>query len=115
MYINIRQNRLSRSFKTVHTDIFAKIGMLHKFATTNSNLKKMIISDMHHRITYMHANFQQNVFYRPVKIMHTNLFAKNGILHKFATANSNLKKNGYIRHASSHNIHACQFLPKSDL
>ena len=44
---------------------------------------------MHHRITYMHANFQQNQVYRPVKIMHTNLFAKNGILHKFAATNNN--------------------------
>ena len=30
---------------------------------------------------------------RSVKTVHTNLFANNGKLHKFATNNSNLKKN----------------------
>ena len=32
---------------------------LHKFATTNSILKKSIISDMHHLIADMYINFQQ--------------------------------------------------------
>ena len=70
---------------------------------------------MHHRITYMHVNFYQIPVCRPVKTMHANLFAKNGMLHKFATTKSNFKKNDYIRHASSHNVHACQFLAKSGL
>ena len=31
---------------------------------------------MHHRKTYMYNNFQQNRVSRPVKTVHTNLFAK---------------------------------------
>ena len=57
-----------------------------------ASFKKIVISDMHHRITYMHVNFYQISVCRPVKTMHANLFAKNGMLHKFARTNSNLKK-----------------------
>ena len=61
MHINFQQNRLSRSVKTVHTNLFAKNCKLHKFATTNSNFKKKsILLDMHHHKTYMYINFQQN-------------------------------------------------------
>ena len=60
-----------------------------------------IISDMHHRITYMYLNFQQNWVSRSVKIVHTNIFAKNRKLHKFSTTNSNLEKIDYSRYASS--------------
>ena len=35
MYNNFQQNRVSRSVKTVHTNLFAKIFNLHKFATCN--------------------------------------------------------------------------------
>ena len=59
MYINFQQNQVSRSLKTVHTNIFANNRKLHKIATTNSNIGKMIISEMHHRITYVYINFQQ--------------------------------------------------------
>ena len=57
---------------------------LHIFATTNNNFKKSIISDMHHRITYMYINFQQHRVSRSVKSVHTNLFANNRTLHKHA-------------------------------
>ena len=72
MYINVQQNLVSRSIKTVHTNLFAKNPKLYKFATTNSNFgKKSIISNMHHRITYMYINFQQN----RVKTVHAhNIF-----------------------------------------
>ena len=40
MFINSQQNRLSRSVKSVRTNIFAKNPKLHKFATTNSNFEK---------------------------------------------------------------------------
>ena len=46
---------------------------------------KLIISYMHHRITYMYINFQQNRVNRSVKHVRTNIFAKNCKLHKFAT------------------------------
>ena len=60
MYIDFQQNRVCRSVKTVHTNIFAKNCKLHKFATTNSNFEKSILLDMHHYKTYMDINFQQN-------------------------------------------------------
>ena len=56
---------------------------------------------MHHRNTYMHINFQQNRVSRSVKTVHTNLFAKNCKLHKFATTNGNFEKINSFRHASS--------------
>ena len=40
-------------------------------------LKKNIISDMHHRKTYIYINLQHNRVSRPVKTVHTDLFAKN--------------------------------------
>ena len=43
---------------------------------------------MHHGITYMYINFQQNWVCRSVKTVHTNLFAQY-ISHKLATTNSN--------------------------
>ena len=49
---------------------------LHKFATTNRNFKKLTLSDMHHRKTYMYINFQQKLVSRSVKTVHINLFAK---------------------------------------
>ena len=38
MYINFQQNRVTRSVKTVHTNIFAK---KLQFATTNSDFEKI--------------------------------------------------------------------------
>ena len=40
MYIDFQQNRLSRSVKTLHTNLFAKNCKLHKFATSNKNFRK---------------------------------------------------------------------------
>ena len=45
MIINFQQNRVSRSVKTVHTNLFANNCKLHKFATCNSNFKKSLLSD----------------------------------------------------------------------
>ena len=92
MYVNFQQSRVSRLVKTAHTNIFAKNCKLHKFAINNSNFKKSNISDMHHQITYMYFNFWQILVSRSVKTVHSNLFAKKCKLHKFATANTNLKK-----------------------
>ena len=68
---------------------------------------------MHHRITYMYINFQQNRVCRSVKTVRTNLFAKNCKLHKFATTNSNFEKVDHLRHASSCNVYVYQFLANS--
>ena len=47
---------------------------------------------MHHRKMYMYINFQQNRDSISVKTVHTNLFAKNRKLHKFATCNQIFEK-----------------------
>ena len=66
----------SKSAKTVRMNI-----LFHKFAITNTIFGQLIISDMHHRITYMYTNFQQNW-------VNTNrahkYICKNCKLHKFA-------------------------------
>ena len=61
--------------------------------------KRSIILNMHHRITCMYTNFQQNRLSRPVKTVHANLFAKTRKLDKFATINNNLIKINYFRHS----------------
>ena len=38
--IDFQQNRVCRSVKTVHTNLFAQYRKLHKFATINSNFEK---------------------------------------------------------------------------
>ena len=48
------------------------VHLLQKFATTTCNFKKMIISDIYHRITYKYINFQQNRVSGSVKTVHTN-------------------------------------------
>ena len=63
--------------ETVRTTIFAKKCMLHKFAIPILLFVKSIISDMHHRITYMYINFQQNLVSKSVKTVRTNIFANN--------------------------------------
>ena len=40
MSINFQHNRVSRPVKSVHINLFAKNHKLHKFATTNNNIKK---------------------------------------------------------------------------
>ena len=67
-----------------------------KFATTNSNFEKNNYLDMHYCITYMYVNFQQTRVSRSVQTVHTNIFANNRKLHKFATTNSNFEKNDYL-------------------
>ena len=61
MYIDFQQNRVYRSVKTVHTNLFAQYRKLHKFATTNSNFEKNnYFRHIHHHKMYMYINFQQN-------------------------------------------------------
>ena len=67
-----------------------------KFATTNSNFVKNNYLDVHYCITYMYINFQQSRVSRSVQTVHTNIFANNRNLNKFATTNSNFEKNDYF-------------------
>ena len=60
----------------------------------------------------MYINFQQTLVSRSVQTVHTNIFANNRNLHKFATINSNFKKKSLFRHASLYNVHVYQFLAK---
>ena len=48
---------VSRSVKTVHTNVFAKIISCIDLQIPIVFSKKSIISDKHHRITYMYINF----------------------------------------------------------
>ena len=78
MYINFHQNRVSiDQSKPCTQSYLQKNRKLHKYATYNSNFEIKLLSDMHHRITYLYINFQQNGVSRSVKTVHTNLFAKN--------------------------------------
>ena len=44
---------------------------------------------MHHRITYMYINFQQNRVCRSVKTVHTNLFEQYIVSQVAKTASTN--------------------------
>ena len=56
-YLNIQQNWVSRSVKAVHTNVFAKIISCIDLQIPIVFSKKSIISDKHHRITYMYIYF----------------------------------------------------------
>ena len=56
-YFNFQQNWVSRSVKTVHTNVFAKIISYIYLQIPIVFSKKSIISDKHHRITYMYKFF----------------------------------------------------------
>ena len=64
MHINFQQNEISRSVKTVHTNLFAKKCKLHKFGTCNLNLEKSRVLNMHDPIIDIRANFEIN---RPIR------------------------------------------------
>ena len=89
IYINFQHNRVCRSVKSVHIDIFAKIASCINLQLPIIIFKESIMSDMHRRKAYMYINFQQNWVGRSVKTVHINIFAKNHKLHKFAITNSN--------------------------
>ena len=77
--LKFEENPISRSsyiFLVVFTSSKTKIRNLHKFATTNSILKKSIILDIHHNKTHMYVNFQQTWANRSVITVHTNVFTK---------------------------------------
>ena len=54
---NFQQNWVSRSVKTVHTNVFAKIMSCIDLQILIVFSKKSIITDKHHRITYMYIYF----------------------------------------------------------
>ena len=60
MYINFQQIRVSISVKTVLTILLAKYASCVNLQLPIDIWKKLIISEMRHRITYMYVNFQQN-------------------------------------------------------
>ena len=88
MYINSQQNRVSRSVKSVHTNLLAKNQKLHKFATTNSNLEKNYFRQASSDNVHMCFNFHPNRVSNQSKLC-TQIYLQKRKLHKFATANSN--------------------------
>ena len=70
-------NRLFQACVIVKRTCIAINSKLHKIANTNSNYKKSVIFYIHHHITYMYVNFQQNRGSRSVKTVRTIIFAKN--------------------------------------
>ena len=60
----------------MHTKLFAKqIVSCINIQLTILNFETKLLSDMHHRRTYLYINFQQNRVSRSVKTVHTSLFA----------------------------------------
>ena len=57
IYINFQQNRVSRSVKTVHTNLFAKIAICINLELPIVISNKSILLDMYHHKTYMNINF----------------------------------------------------------
>ena len=92
MYIIFLQKRVSRSVKSVHTNLFPKTANCINLQLPIVIFKKLMISDMHHRKAYMYINFQQYRVGRSIKIVRTNLLAQHCKLHKFATCNLNFEK-----------------------
>ena len=93
MYISIQQNLVSRSITIVNTNLFAKkIERCINLQLPVVILQISMILDMHHRTTYMYIHFQQIRVSRSVKTVHTNVFANNCKLHKFATTNGSIEK-----------------------
>ena len=65
MHISFKPNGvISRSFKTVITNVFAINRKLHNFATCNSNFEKSQLSDMHYPISDIQVEFEDN---RPIR------------------------------------------------
>ena len=88
MYINFYQNRASiDQSKPCTQSYLQKIVSCINMQLTIRISKPKLLSDMHHRITYLYINFQQNRISRSVKAVHTSLLANICKLHKFATYN----------------------------
>ena len=94
------QTWVSRSVQTVHTNIFANNSNLHKFATicTNSNCeKKRLLKHASSYNVHVYQFLAKSGWYvDQSKTVHTNLFAKNRKLRKFATTNGNFEKKNFF-------------------
>ena len=76
MHINFQQNWVSRSVKTVHTNLFAQYRKCINLQLPIEILKRINFLDMHHHKTYMYIDFQQNRVKTQVMTVLTSLFAK---------------------------------------
>ena len=74
---------------------------LHKFATTNRNFLNRLFETCVIVKRTCKSIFSKLGLLDQSKTMHTNIFAKNGKLHKFATTNNNFGKINSFGHASS--------------
>ena len=90
MYVTFQQNLVSRLIKNrARKFICKKIASCKSLPLPIVILQKIDYSDMHNRKTYMymHISFKPNWVSRSFKTVHTNVFAINRKLHKFATCN----------------------------
>ena len=60
MYVNFQQNRVNKSVKAVHTNLFAKNANCINLQLAIRISKKSRVSDMHYPITDIQANFGIN-------------------------------------------------------
>ena len=94
MYINFQQTRVSRSVQTVHTNILQIIATCIDLKLPIVIMKKFFffrqVSSYNVHVYKFLAKSGWNV--DQSKTVHTNLFANNRKLHKFATTNSNFEK-----------------------
>ena len=115
VHVNFKQNLVSRSVKTLRTNLFAKNRKLHKFATTNNKFeKKSMILDMHHRKTCMYIYFQTNQVSKSVNLISAHKCIcqkKSHEFHQFATTKSFFFKS--IISYMYHHIHVNQCSAKS--
>ena len=100
MYQFSAQSAWNTSRNRAHKFIRQKIASCINLQLPILFFENITLSDMNHRRTYMHINFQQNWVSRSVKTVHTNLFAQYRKLHKFATTNSNFEENQSFRTCS---------------
>ena len=89
MYINFQQKRVSRSVKTMLSNIFTKNCKLHKFATTNSSFKKNRLFESCGIVKGTRISFFIKLGLVDQSKPCTEINSqKNHKLHKFATTNS---------------------------
>ena len=77
MYINFYQTQLVDQSKLCSLINLQKMASCINLQLSIVIFKRFTLSDIHHCITYMYINFQQNRVSRSVKIVHTKCFQKN--------------------------------------
>ena len=101
MYINFQQNRVCKSVKAVHTNLFAKIS-----SCINLQLRIVFLKNRLFQTCVIVKRTCLSIFSNLGLVDQSKsctlfFWQKNDKLHKFATTNSNFKQINSLRHASS--------------